>query len=84
MYILFNIKKDEMNKINEPDYLRVLGYSKKGKEYLNTIKKDVSIYTNIKEGLNPVLDIELKVSKVLDSIYDLGLLNNEQKGPKEK
>ena len=84
MYILFNIKKDEMNKINEPNYLRVLGYSKKGKEYLNTIKKDVSIYTNIKEGLNPVLDIELKVSKVLDSIYDLGLLNNEQKGPKEK
>lgn len=84
MYILFNIKKDEMNKINEPNYLRVLGYSKKGKEYLNAIKKDVSIYTNIKEGLNPVLDIELKVSKVLDSIYDLGLLNNEQKGPKEK
>lgn len=81
MYILFNIKKDEMNKISPPNYLRVLGYSNKGKEYLNQIKKDVPIYTNIKEGVNNTLDIELKISKILDSIYHLDLLKKEQKGP---
>ena len=84
MYILFNIKKDEMNKISPPNYLRVLGYSNKGKEYLNQIKKDVPIYTNIKEGINNVLDIELKISKILDSIYHLDLLKKEQKGPLTK
>ena len=81
MYILFNISKDEMNNIVNPNFLRVLGYSEKGKEYLKAIKKNVPIYTNIKEGINNILDIELKVSKVLDSIYNLDLFKNEQKGP---
>lgn len=83
MYILLNIKKDEVNQINVEDtnVIRILGYSNKGKDYLSQIKHDLTLYTNIKEGLNPVLDIELKVSKVLDSIYDLDLLKQEQKGP---
>lgn len=80
MYILFNIKKDEMN-IPSSDFIRVLGYSNKGKEYLNQIKKNIQIYTNIKEGINEVLDIELRVSKILDTIYNKELLKNEQKGP---
>ena len=81
MYILFNIKKDMVNNITEPNFIRVLGYNSKGKEYLKNIKKDVLIYTNIKEGINPILDIELKVSKILDSIYNIDLLTLEQKGP---
>ncbi|RIA64874.1 putative nucleotidyltransferase [Anaeroplasma bactoclasticum] len=81
MYILFNIKKDEMNQITSPEFLRVLGYSNKGKEYLNHLKKDIPIYTNIKEGINPALDIEIRASKVLDSIFGLNLLKLEQKGP---
>ena len=81
MYILFNIKKDEINQISSPNYLRVLGYSNKGKEYLNQIKKDVPIYTNIKDGIHNALDMELKISKILDSIYHLDLLKSEQKGP---
>ena len=81
MYILFNIKKDEMNKLESPKSLRVLGYSTKGKEYLNTLKKNTKVYTNIKEGIEDIYDIELKVSKVLDSIYGLDLLKKEQKGP---
>ena len=81
MYILFNIKKDDMNNISDIDFIRVLGYSNKGKEYINSIKKDIKIYTNIKENINKDLDIELKVSKILDSIYDLDLLKKEQKGP---
>ena len=83
MYILFNIKKDEINKILGEDipYLRVLGYSQAGKEYLNKIKKEEVIYTNIKNGLHPSLDIEMRISRVLDQIYNLDLLLQEQKGP---
>ena len=82
-YILFNIKKDDINEIynNKIDFIRVLGYSNKGKDYLNSIKKDVNIYTNIKEGINDVLDIELKISKILDTIFNIDLLSNEQSKP---
>ena len=47
--------------------------SKKGQDYLNSIKKELKIYTNIKENDNLALAIELKVSKILDSIYNIGL-----------
>ena len=85
-YILFNIKKNDINEIynNNIDFIRVLGYSDKGKKYLNEIKKDVNIYTNIKEGINKALDIELKISKILDSIYNLDLLKHEQGAPIDK
>ena len=85
-YILFNIKKNDINEIynNKIDFIRVLGYSDKGKKYLNEIKKDVNIHTNIKEGINKALDIELKISKILDSIYNLDLLKHEQGAPIDK
>lgn len=81
-YILFNIKKQDM--IYDIDFLRVLGYSNQGKAYLNSIKKDVSIFTNIKEGLHPILDIELKITKLLDMIYSSSTLKEEQGKPQEK
>jgi len=83
MYILFNITKDVINKIYQDDinYIRVLGYTNIGKEYLNKMKKNINIYTNIKEGINDILDIEIKISKNLDNIYNTNIFNLEQKGP---
>lgn len=81
MYILFHIKKEQMNEIKEPTSLRILGYSNKGKEYLNFLKKEATLYTNIKEGIQLPYDIELKVSKIIDTIYGTNLLIQEQKGP---
>ena len=83
MYILFNIKRADINDIlkDRIPYVRVLGYSKNGKEYINKIKKDILIYTNIKEGLHKSLDIELRISRLLDYIYNLDLFTLEQKGP---
>ena len=85
IYILFDIKKDIINKIydNDINFIRVLGYNNNGKEYLNKIKKNIIIYTNIKEGINDVLDIEINVSKILDNIYNLCLLKDEQNKPIE-
>lgn len=79
-YVLFHITKSEMRHI-EYDFLRVLGYSEKGRLYLNGIKKDVPIYTNIKEGIHPILDIELKITKLLDLIYSSSMLYEEQGKP---
>ena len=85
-YVLFNIKKDEINKIyeNDIDFVRILGYSNKGKEYINSIKKNLNIYSNIKNDINDILDIEIKISKTLDNIYDINLFKNEQSKPIEK
>lgn len=77
---LFNITKDNIDK-SDINYVRVLGYNKKGQNYLNSIKKNTTIYTNIKEGINKALDIELKISKIIDLIYNANLLQLEQKGP---
>ena len=63
------------------DFIRVLGFNSKGAKYLNQIKKEVTIYTNIKEGINYILDTEMKASKILDMIYKENLLSLEQQGP---
>ena len=81
IYILLNVKKETINNINNASFIRILGYSNKGKEYINKIKKDVNIYSNIKEGINTILDIELKTSKIIDTIFNTNIFNQEQKGP---
>ncbi len=83
MYILFHIDKQQINSISKKDisFLRILGYSQKGRTYLSELKKDVPIYTNIKEGLSPILDIEWKVTKILDMIYHTDTLKCEQGAP---
>jgi predicted nucleotidyltransferase len=85
IYILFDIKKEIVNKIydNDINFIRVLGYNNNGKEYLNKIKKNITIYTNIKENINDILDIEINVSKIIDTIFNLNLLKNEQNKPIE-
>ena len=83
LFVLFNITKDDANNIlnSNIDFIRVLGFNEKGKEYLSSIKKDVKIYTNIKNGINPILDIELKISKILDMIYQTNIFTKEQQKP---
>ena len=81
-YILFHIKKQDFS-IDNFHFLRVLGYSEKWKCYLNSLKKKVSILTNIKEGIHPILDIELKITKILDMIYSTSTLALEQGKPQE-
>lgn len=83
MYILFNVTKTEMNTIlnNLPDYIRILGYNKNGKEYLKIIKKEIKIYTNIKNNIHQSLDVEFKVSTILDNIYNTNNKQLEQTKP---
>lgn len=83
LYVMFNISKKVMSEIKTKplDFVRILGYNQNGKKYLSSVKKNLTIYTNIKEGINPILDIELRITKLLDFIYKTNLLSLEQKGP---
>lgn len=61
-YILFNIKKEDIN--NKLEYIRILGFNKKGKEILNKTKKeiDIPILTNYD---NKYLSKDLEIIKIL-------------------
>ncbi len=73
----FLIKKDDISySINNYDYIRVLGFNQKGQEILKNIS-DIKIYTNIKEGINPILDFEIKIAKILDLIFKRNITKME-------
>lgn len=75
VHILCGFIKQECN----IKYIRVLGFNKKGKKYLNKIKKDINIpiLTNFKSILND----ELKYSKIYSLITDEEIVKKELNGP---
>ena len=66
IHILTNLLKKDAKL--ELDYIKILGFDKQGKEYLNKIKKDIvlPIYKNSIES--KVKDYELKASLIYDLI----------------
>lgn len=68
-HILCSFTKEENTKYQDVFYIKVLGFSKKGQEYLNSIKKeiDIPLITNIKKDNIDILKLELRV----DNIYNL-------------
>jgi len=79
-YILCNVQKTDIPSFDIP-YIRVLGMNEQGRSYLNEIKHDVDVplYTKIKEGLHPYLDIELRVSKVYSIASDIDTYQEDYK-----
>ena len=74
-HIMCNYTKEDALKLNNIEFIRVLGFSNKGKEYLNSIRKttEIKILTNFEKN-NKYLDLEFKVTSVYASI-----LNEEDK-----
>lgn len=68
-HILCAYTKEENQEHQKIRYVRVLGFTTKGKNYLNKIKKniEVPIITNISKENVDLLELELRV----DSIYNL-------------
>ncbi len=69
LYILFDIKKNTYS--ITPNYHRVLGMTPKGQEILNQNKKNITIISKVKEGINHELDLELKVTKFYSMFKDI-------------
>ena len=70
-HILCGFTKDEAKNI-AINYIRVLGFNKKGINYLNKIKKgtNIPIITNIKKEYNNLLDREIKIDKIYSLIMN--------------
>ena len=76
-HILLGINKEDA--LKNIDYLRILGFNMKGKEYLNQIKKDIKIplYSNKVNSI--VKDYELKSSMIYDIINNTNTFEYEIK-----
>lgn len=68
-YILLSITKEDCNNL-DLDYIRILGFNTKGKEYLNKIKKNINIpvltnyddkYLNKDLTINKIISINKKI-----------------------
>ncbi len=78
LHILTNFTKEESQNI-KIDYIRVLGFNKKGQKYLNKIKKQIKIplITGYKKNTSKILDIELRVTKIYSLTNNSNLVNKE-------
>ena len=79
LHILCNFTKDDAEAFKEIKYIRILGFNKTGKAYLNNIKKelDVPIISKITREKDPMLEFELNTTKIYDLIYNEGLFTKE-------
>lgn len=65
IHILTNFTKDEAKKTKNIEYIRILGFDQKGKNYLNKIKKDTTVPIISKFNKQfKMLDIESRVSNI--------------------
>lgn len=73
-HILTNFKKED-NRGLEINYVRLLGFNKEGRSYLNKIKKDmeISVVTGYKGINDKIFNIEKRVSY----IYSLLIVNSD-------
>ena len=76
--ILIGFTKEEAKKYNDLEYIRVMGLTKRGKEHLNSIKRDCKLPIITKFKKFDMLDLELKATQ----IYGL-IMNDENIAKKE-
>ena len=72
-HILCGFTKEEAKRLSNVNYLRVLGFSVNGKEYLKEIKKEVSfpIITNCKNINNEMLLLEHRITNIYNTIQNI-------------
>ena len=80
LHILCNFTKEKAKKWQKPEYIRIIGFNKKGRDYLNQIKKDLTlpIISKITKNKNSMLQFELETT----SIYNIKNTSNQKEEDK--
>lgn len=80
IHILTSFTKEEANNL-KIDYIRVLGFNQKGKNYLNKIKKDIDIplITSYKPNISTLLDLEQRITSIYYLPIEPQEIQNEYK-----
>ena len=71
-HILCSFTKEENYSIKDLEYIRILGFTKNGKNYLNSIKKDINlpILNKYDTKRYKTLQIEKRVTNIYSIIYE--------------
>ena len=79
IHILCNFTKEKREKFNDIKYIRILGLNKKGRAYLNTIKKeiDIPIISKITKEKDEMLEFEIETTKIYDIVHNENLVKRE-------
>jgi predicted nucleotidyltransferase len=86
-HIMCNFTKEEASLFKDITYLRILGFTDLGQQYLNQIKKHLSlpIITNFKKANDKMIDLEFRATCVYASILPeeekTNLIKMEQNSP---
>lgn len=66
LHILVGFTKEDASNMNEITYIRLLGFSLKGRNYLNQIKKEVDlpIISKINRNKDKMLEFEIKTTEI--------------------
>ena len=72
IYILCDYTKDMAKEFKDIKYIRLLGFSNKGRDYLNKIKKDVDIpiISKFTREKDKMLEYEYKITKIYSLVFD--------------
>ena len=66
--IAAQIKKDEVKDLRDNDYVRVLGFNEKGRQYIRELKEEVNFVTLFKNIPEPYKDMEWRASLLYASL----------------
>ena len=68
LHILCGFTKEKAKQMKDINYIRILGFTEKGKKYLNQIKKevDIPIISKITREKDPMLEFEINTTKIYD------------------
>jgi len=85
-HIMCNFTKEEAERLNEIEYIRILGFSYNGQDYLNKIKKEIDLpiitrFTNEFEMLNIEYRTTCVYATVMDEKNKIKLIESEYKNP---
>ena len=72
IYILCDYTKDMAKEFKDIKYIRLLGFSNKGRDYLNKIKKDIDvpIISKFTREKDKMLEYEYKITKIYSLVFD--------------
>ena len=72
IYILCDYTKDMAKEFKDIKYIRLLGFSNKGRDYLNKIKKavDIPIISKFTREKDKMLEYEYKITKIYSLVFD--------------
>lgn len=81
LHILVNFTKEDASSMKDITYIRLLGFSNSGRDYLNSIKKelDIPLISKINRTKDKMLEYEIETTKIYALPYNnyLDEINNE-------